>query len=72
MAVGTNFDLQILTDGRTRLELIAARARDRDLFVIGMDAGFHGNLVLLLRQNRCAFLRKSHRHALDPYLLAKP
>src|ERR1700722_33649 len=54
MAVGTNFDLQILTNGRTRLELVPAGARDRDLFVIGMDAGFHGNLVLLLRQNRSA------------------
>src|ERR1700744_2923439 len=45
MAAGTNFDLQILTDGRTRLELVAAGARDRDLLVIGMNAGFHGNLV---------------------------
>ena len=33
-----------MTDGRTRLELVAAGARDRDLFIFGMDAGFHGNL----------------------------
>jgi hypothetical protein len=54
MAIGTNFDLQILTDGRTRLEFVPAGARYRDLFVIGMDAGFHGNLIYLLRQNRSA------------------
>jgi hypothetical protein len=59
VAIGANFDLQILADGRTRLELVPAGARDRDLFVIGMDAGFHGNLVCLLRQNRSASLSRN-------------
>jgi hypothetical protein len=41
MAVGANFDLQVLTDGRTRFELVAAGARDRDRFIVWVDAGFH-------------------------------
>src|ERR1700688_306454 len=44
MAVGTNFDLQILSDGRTGLELVPTGTSDRDLFVFRVDAGFHRNL----------------------------
>jgi hypothetical protein len=71
MAVGTHFDLQILTDGRTRLELVSAGARDRDLFVFGMDAGFHGNLIVMCGRIEALSLKKRQRHALGPYLLAK-
>jgi hypothetical protein len=44
MAIGANFDLQILANGRASLEMVAAGASDRDDFVIWMNAGFHGNL----------------------------
>src|SRR6202021_558371 len=44
MAVGANFDLQILANGRARLEMVAAGASDRDDFVFWVNAGFHGNL----------------------------
>jgi hypothetical protein len=71
MAVGTNFDLQILTDGRTRLEFVATGARDRDLFVIGMDAGFHGKPRIAVAAESKRFLEKQRRHALNPYLLAR-
>src|ERR1700676_4353890 len=64
MAVGANFNLQILANGRASLELVAAGAGDRDDFVIRMNAGFHGNLNLVKRQNRrapqrCASPRRS-------------
>jgi hypothetical protein len=55
MAVRTNFDLQILPDGRAGLELVSAGTGDRDLFVLWVNAGFHRNLVDLLRQNRFAW-----------------
>src|ERR1700683_1402349 len=42
MAVRAHLDLQILAQGRTRLERVAARAGDGDLFVLRMDRGFHG------------------------------
>src|SRR5216683_7223088 len=44
MAIGANFDLQILANGRARLEMVAAGASDRDDFIFWMDAGFHRNL----------------------------
>jgi hypothetical protein len=58
VAIRANFDLQILTDGRTRLELVPAGARDRDLFVFGMDAGFHKNLLTSVTAESKCFQRK--------------
>jgi hypothetical protein len=42
MAVGADFDLQVVSQSRPRLERIAARAAHVDLFVIGVRVGFHG------------------------------
>src|ERR1700736_3527807 len=44
MAIGANFDLQILANGRASLEMVAAGASDFDDFIFWMDAGFHRNL----------------------------
>jgi hypothetical protein len=44
MAIGANFDLQIMANGRASLELVAAGASNRDDFIFWMNAGFHGNL----------------------------
>jgi hypothetical protein len=44
VAIGTNFDLQILANGRARLEMVAAGAGDRDEFIFWVNAGFHRNL----------------------------
>jgi hypothetical protein len=44
MAVRAHLDLQVMTERRARLERVAARAADRDLFVLGMDLVFHGTL----------------------------
>jgi hypothetical protein len=63
MAIGANFDLQILADGRARLELVAAGAGDRDEFVFGMDAGFHGNLDMTLAAESTGTDEGAHRHA---------
>jgi hypothetical protein len=41
MAVGTDFQMDILTDGRARLDHVAATAGSRDLFILGMDFRFH-------------------------------
>src|SRR5947207_12788574 len=49
MAVRAHLDLQILTEGRARLERVAARAGDGDLSVVGVDCGFHGGLTLSQR-----------------------
>jgi hypothetical protein len=65
MAVGTNFDLQILSDGRTGLELVPAGTSDRDLFVVRMDAGFHRNLEFSVAAE--SITAERNRHALDPY-----
>jgi hypothetical protein len=46
MAVRAHLDLQIMSEGRARLERITARAGDGDLFVLGMDGGFHGVLTV--------------------------
>src|ERR1700683_585182 len=45
VAVRANFHLQVLANRRARLELVTAAASDGDLFIFGMNAGFHGNLV---------------------------
>ena len=42
MAVRAHLDLQVVPERRARLERVAARAGDGDLFVLGMDGGFHG------------------------------
>jgi hypothetical protein len=42
MAVGADFDLQIVTQGRPRLERVAAGAAHADFFVFRMRIGFHG------------------------------
>jgi hypothetical protein len=47
MAIGANFDLQILANGRASLEMVAAGASNRDDFVFWMNAGFHGNLDIV-------------------------
>jgi hypothetical protein len=44
MAVGAHLDLQVMTERRARLERVAARAGDRDLFVLGVNRRFHGRL----------------------------
>jgi hypothetical protein len=47
MAVRTDFDSQVLTDGGSGQKGVPASAGDRDLFVIRMDASFHKSLVYL-------------------------
>lgn len=42
VAVGTDFDLQIVAQRRTRNECVTASAGNVGLFVFGMDIGFHG------------------------------
>src|SRR5262245_12480143 len=42
MAVRAHLDLQIVPERRARLERVATRAGDGDLFVLGMNGGFHG------------------------------
>jgi hypothetical protein len=64
MAVGTNFDLQILANGRASLELIAAGTSDRDDFIIWMDAGFHGNLDMSVAAESTSLFAR--RHAWSP------
>ena len=44
VAARAHFDLQVMTQRRTRLEAVTARAGDGDLFVLGMDRRFHGTL----------------------------
>jgi hypothetical protein len=44
MALGADFDLQIVANGRTRLERVAAAAGDVDFGVTGMNFSFHANL----------------------------
>ena len=41
MAGRADFNLQVVTERRTRLEGIPAGAGDRDGFVIGVDGGLH-------------------------------
>ncbi len=62
MAVRTNFDLQILPDGRAGLELVSAGTSDRDLFVLWVNAGFHRNLVSVAAES--IRLASSDRHAM--------
>src|SRR5580700_8386766 len=45
MAVRAHLDLQIVTESRARLERMAAGAADGDLFVLGVDRGFHGRTL---------------------------
>src|SRR4029079_10513530 len=42
MAVRADFDLQVVTEGRARVEGVPAAAGHRDLFVLGVDSVFHG------------------------------
>ena len=42
MAVRAHLDLQVMAEGRTRLERVAAGAGDRDLFVLGVYRRFQG------------------------------
>src|SRR5271166_534086 len=68
MAIGTNFDLQILADRRARLEFVPASAGDCNFFIVWVNAGFHqDNLEIVLRQNRPrAFIEGAcDRHASD-------
>jgi hypothetical protein len=71
MAIGANFDLQILAVGRASLELVAAGAGDRDDLVIWMNAGFHGNLDMSVAAESTVF-GAARRHAVKPVLFAAP
>ena len=42
VAVRADFDLQVVSQSRPRLECVTARAGDADFFVFGMRIGFHG------------------------------
>ena len=42
MAVCADFDLEVVSQSRARLERIPAGAGDVDFFVVGMRIGFHG------------------------------
>ena len=46
MAVRAHLDLQIMSQGRARLERVAARAGDGNLSVLGVNRSFHGRLGL--------------------------
>ena len=41
MAVGADFDLQVVSQSRPRLERVAAGAAHVDFFVVRMRVGFH-------------------------------
>jgi hypothetical protein len=41
MARGADFDQEILTERRTRLEFVTATTSDLDGVVIGVNIGFH-------------------------------
>ena len=45
VAVRAHLDLQVLSESGARLERVATRAGDRDLFIVGMNGGFHGELT---------------------------
>ena len=49
VAVRADFDLQIVTEGRARVEGVPAAAGHGDLFVLGMDSVFHGTLGAVRR-----------------------
>src|SRR5512138_2825878 len=51
MAVRADFDLQVVTEGRARVEGVPAAAGHRDLFVLGVDSVFHGLPASLRRLN---------------------
>src|SRR5271154_6474414 len=70
MTVRTNFDLQILPDGRARFELVAAGTSNRNLLVVWVNASFHRNLFEQLRQNRRQELQRSPRLGIPK--LARP
>jgi hypothetical protein len=42
MAIRTHFDLQVMTQRRTGLKAVPARAGHRCVFVFGMNCSFHG------------------------------
>jgi hypothetical protein len=42
VARGADFNVEFLTEGRTRFELVTATTDDLDGFVIGVNIGFHG------------------------------
>ena len=44
MAVRADFDLEVVSQSRLRLERVAAGAAHADFFVVGMRVGFHGFL----------------------------
>jgi len=44
MAVRADFDLEIVSQSRARLERIPAGAGNTDFFIFGMRIGFHGSL----------------------------
>jgi hypothetical protein len=43
VAARTDFDLEIMTNGRARLEAVATAADDVDFGVVGMNCCFHEN-----------------------------
>ena len=44
MAIRADFDRQVVSQSRPRLECVPARAGDADFFVFRMRIGFHGSL----------------------------
>ena len=42
VAARADFDLEVVSQSRPRLECVTARAGDADFFVFGMRIGFHG------------------------------
>jgi len=66
VATGAHFDLQILADGRARLEFVAAVQVTAMTLYSGWMPAFIGTSMYLLRQNRRALLRSGcASHALD-------
>src|SRR3984893_6607554 len=61
VAVRAHLDLQIVSERRTRLERVAARAGDGDLFVLGMYGGFHGVLTVLRKTLPHSMGRQAHK-----------
>src|SRR5256886_8686786 len=60
MAVRAHLDLQIMSEGRARLERVATRAGDGDLFILGMDGGFHGVLTVSCEDAHQFMGRQAH------------
>ena len=63
MAIGTDFNLQVVADRRTCLETVTAGTGDGYFFVLWVDSGFHDEPRNKYRQNRQAHSYGPYRHA---------